>query len=61
MKSRDATRADQDGKQQKTPVECEDTALVSLSKEYRNRLGMDSWEPSLLRQLLAAQNRLNKR
>lgn len=61
MKSRDANRADQDCKQQKARVEREDTALVSLSKDDRNRLGMDSWEPSLLRQLLTAQNRLNKR
>ena len=39
----------------------EDTALLSLSKADRNKLGMDSWEPSLLRKLLAAQNRLKKR
>jgi hypothetical protein len=36
----------------------EDTALLSLSPEDRARLGMDAWEPSLLRKLLTAQNRL---
>jgi hypothetical protein len=35
----------------------EDTALRSLSKEDRAKLGMDAWEPSLLRQLLAAHNK----
>lgn len=45
----------------KTPAEPDDTALLSLSKQDRKRLGMDSWEPSLLRKLLAAQNRLRKR
>jgi hypothetical protein len=39
----------------------DDTAEWSLSKVERRQLGMDSWEPSLLRQLLAAQNRLRKR
>jgi hypothetical protein len=38
----------------------DDTAERSLSKVERRRLGMDSWEPSLLRKLLAAQNRLRK-
>jgi hypothetical protein len=36
----------------------DDTAKLSLSKADRNKLGMDAWEPSLLRKLLAAQNRL---
>jgi hypothetical protein len=36
----------------------EDTAVRSLSKEDRAKLGMDAWEPSLLRQLLAAHNKL---
>ena len=39
----------------------EDTALRSLSKADRKQLSMDAWEPSLLRKLLTAQNRLTKR
>jgi hypothetical protein len=39
----------------------EDTALLSLSKADRKQLSMDAWEPSLLRKLLTAQNRLTKR
>jgi hypothetical protein len=39
----------------------DDTALLHLSKADRNKLGMDAWEPSLLRKLLAAQNRLRTR
>lgn len=41
--------------------EFEDTAILSLSKIDRQRLSMDSWEPSLLRKLLTAQNQLKKR
>ena len=41
--------------------EFEDTAMLSLSRADRKKLNMDSWEPSLLRQLLKAQNRLKKR
>jgi hypothetical protein len=40
------------------PNRIEDTALTSLSKADRRKLSMDAWEPSLLRKLLAAQNRL---
>lgn len=36
----------------------EDTAVRSLTEEERVSLGMDSWEPSLLRAMLQAQNRL---
>ena len=36
----------------------DDTALHSLSRTDRKKLNMDSWEPSLLRELLRAQNRL---
>jgi hypothetical protein len=36
----------------------EDTALRSLDKAERAKLGMDAWEPSLLRELLKAHNRL---
>ena len=39
----------------------EDTASLSLSRRDRKKLGMDSWEPSLLRKLLTAQNRLKNR
>ncbi|HUF73565.1 MAG TPA: hypothetical protein VMR74_11765 [Gammaproteobacteria bacterium] len=39
----------------------EDTALLSLSRTDRRKLNMDAWEPSLLRKLLTAQNRLRKR
>ena len=39
----------------------DDSALLSLSRKDRKKLGMDSWEPSLLRKLLTAQNRLNRR
>lgn len=41
--------------------EVEDTAMLSLSRTDRKKLNMDSWEPSLLRKLLKAQNRLKKR
>jgi len=39
----------------------EDSALLSLTAEDRERLVMDSWEPSLLRKLLSAENRLKHR
>ena len=39
----------------------DDTAIRSLSKEERARLSMDSWEPSLLRNLLRAENKLRER
>jgi hypothetical protein len=39
----------------------EDTALRSLSKEDRAHLCMDAWEPSLLRKLLEAQDKLHRR
>ena len=39
----------------------EDTAMLSLSPEDRSKLNMDAWEPSLLRKLLSAQNRLKHR
>jgi len=39
----------------------EDTALRTLSKDERARLGIDSWEPSLLRQLLEAHNRFRQK
>lgn len=38
----------------------EDTALKSLSETERVRLDIDSWEPSLLRALLEAQNKLER-
>jgi hypothetical protein len=45
----------------KAPQPTEDTAMLSLSRADRKKLNMDSWEPSLLRKLLTAQNRLKKR
>ena len=39
----------------------EDTAMRSLSRVDRKKLEMDAWEPSLLRMLLSAQNRLKPR
>lgn len=39
----------------------DDTIRTSLSKDDRRRLGIDAWEPSLLRELLTAQNRLQRR
>ena len=36
----------------------EDTVARVLTRAERARLGMDSWEPSLLRELLQAHNRL---
>jgi hypothetical protein len=41
-----------------SPAPLDDTAVRSLSKEDRAKLGMDAWEPSLLRELLAAHNKL---
>jgi hypothetical protein len=38
----------------------DDAAWRSLSRADRKKLGMDSWEPSLLRKLLRAQDRLKK-
>lgn len=48
-------KADADGK----PLE--DTAIRSLSKDEIKRLSIDAWEPSLLRHLLEAQNKLRRR
>ncbi|NNC64122.1 MAG: hypothetical protein HKN84_05005 [Gammaproteobacteria bacterium] len=42
------------------PSDVEDTAARSLSDTDRKKLSMDSWEPSLLRKLLSAQDRLKK-
>ncbi len=36
----------------------DDTAARSLTRAERTQLGMDSWEPSLLRELLQAHNKL---
>lgn len=38
-----------------------DTALNYLTPVERERLDIDSWEPSLLRQLLEAANRLPRK
>ena len=39
----------------------EDTALSALTPEDRERLAMDAWEPSLLRKLLEAENKLPRK
>lgn len=36
----------------------EDTALSELTPEDRERLAIDAWEPTLLRKLLEAEERL---
>jgi hypothetical protein len=56
-----ATKSDRPKARQTGDAGFEDTALLSLSKTDRKKLGMDAWEPSLLRKLLTAQNRLRKR
>lgn len=38
----------------------EDSAVRRLSDDEQRRLTMDAWEPSLLRKLLSAQNRLKR-
>ena len=47
--------------EQSDPAQQEDTALWSLTPEDREQLVMDAWEPSLLRKLLSAQDRLKRR
>lgn len=37
-----------------------DTVRRHLTKEERAKLSMDAWEPSLLRRLLRAQNKLDR-
>lgn len=39
----------------------DDTVMRSLSKEEVRRLAIDAWEPSLLRNLLEAENKLRRR
>lgn len=39
----------------------EDTAIRSLSKDEIKRMSIDAWEPSLLRHMLEAQNKLRRR
>jgi len=41
-----------------SPARVDDTAARRLTPAERQRLDIDSWEPSLLRALLEAQNRL---
>lgn len=40
------------------PEAADDTALRVLTDQERAALAMDSWEPSLLRAMLQAENRL---
>lgn len=56
-----AAKSDDTKSKRKSKAEVEDTAMLSLSRADRKKLNMDSWEPSLLRKLLTAQNRLKKR
>lgn len=39
----------------------DDTAIRSLSKDEVTRLSIDAWEPSLLRYMLEAQDKLRRR
>jgi len=39
----------------------DDSAIRYLSKEEIRRLSIDAWEPSLLRNLLEAENKLRRR
>ena len=39
----------------------EDTAIRSLSKDEIKRMSIDAWEPSLLRHMLEAQDKLRRR
>ncbi len=41
-------------------TDADDTALTSLSHSERAALDIDAWEPSLLRALLEAQNKLSR-
>lgn len=60
-KPTDGTRPSRRAKKRRTArrsVPLDDTAMQSLSKEEIARLSMDSWEPSLLRHMLEAENKL---
>lgn len=50
-----------DGQAAERNADTSDTAANYLTPLERERLGMDSWEPSLLRQLLEAENRLPRK
>ncbi len=43
------------------PAPLDDTAMRALNQEDRSKLDIDSWEPSLLRHMLAAQDKLPKK
>lgn len=49
------------GTEQQPEQALEDTATRCLSKDERRRLSMDAWEPSLLRNMLKAQDKLRRR
>lgn len=57
-KTRRSPRASDPGSDPASDAGDEDTALRSLSRTERVKLDIDSWEPSLLRALLEAQNKL---
>ncbi|HEX6996477.1 MAG TPA: hypothetical protein VF339_20270 [Gammaproteobacteria bacterium] len=54
-RARTAAKAGSDGKS------LDDTALRSLSKDEVSRMSIDAWEPSLLRHMLEAQDKLRRR
>jgi hypothetical protein len=55
------TRSKQAQPSEAPPDQAEDTALRSLDALERAKLSMDAWEPSLLRKLLKAQNKLRRK
>lgn len=56
-----AKKASAAARQPRTPSALDDTAVRALNEEDRSRLDIDSWEPSLLRHMLAAQDKLPKK
>jgi hypothetical protein len=58
QKARRSSPHERGGSDSTSDAAGEDTALKSLSRTERARLDIDAWEPSLLRALLEAQNKL---
>ena len=56
-----ATRERHSGVDESNDGPLEDTALSALTPEDRERLAMDAWEPTLLRKLLEAENKLPRK
>lgn len=59
-KRTDQARGAREPAERSTEQTLEDTAMRSLSKDERRRLAMDSWEPSLLRNMLEAADKLRR-